>query len=80
MEIEEKAKSWKKVARTKGSYKDQKSPFWTEEENIELFRRRMIGDNLVDLLGKYVSAADLQELKRVLFTISYPIVDFHYQS
>lgn len=75
-EIEEKARSWKSIARTKSSYNNHKSPFWTEEENIELFTRRMIRDNFTDLLGKYLPAADLQALKTVLFTLSYPIVDF----
>jgi hypothetical protein len=78
-EIEEKARSWKSVARTKSSYNYHKSPFWTEEEKIELFTRKMIRGNFVDLLGKYLSAADLQALETVLFTISYPIIDFHYQ-
>jgi hypothetical protein len=77
-EIEEKARSWKSVARTKRSYSDHKSPFLTEEENIELFTRKMIRNDLVDLLGKHLSAADLKDLERVLFTISYPIVDFRY--
>lgn len=75
LEIEEMAKLWKSVAQTKRPYQAQKSAFWTEEEDIELFTRWMIRDNLVDLMSKQVSATDLEALKRVLFTISYPIVD-----
>jgi hypothetical protein len=79
-EIEEKARSWKSRARAESLYNDHKSPFWTEEENIELFTRRMIQGNFVNLLGKQLSAADLQALETVLFTISYPILNLHYPS
>jgi hypothetical protein len=79
-EIEEKARLWKSRARAESSYNNHKSPFWTEEENIELFTRRMTRSNFVDLLGKKLSAVDLQALETVLFTISYPIVNLRYRS
>lgn len=79
-EIEEEGRSWKSRARAESLYYNHKSSFWTEEENIELFTRRMIRGNFVELLGKKLSAADLQALKTVLFTISYPIVNLRYQS
>jgi hypothetical protein len=79
-EIEEKARSWKGRARTESSSINHMYSFWTEEENIELFTRRMIRGNFVDLLGKHLSAADLQALETVLFTRSYPIVNLRYSS
>lgn len=79
-EIEEEARSWKSRARAESLYHNHKSSFWTEEENIELFTRRMTRGNFVDLLGKKLSAADLQALEMVLFTISYPIANLRYQS
>ncbi len=79
-EIEEEAQSWKSRARADSLYYDQKRPFWTEEENIEIFARRKTRRNFVDLLGKKLAAADLQALETVLFTISYPIVNLRYQS
>ncbi len=79
-EIEEKARSWKSQALAESLYYNHRSSFWTEEENVEMFTRRMIRGNFVDLLGKKLSAADLQALETVLFTISYPIVNLRYQS
>jgi hypothetical protein len=78
--IEEKARSWKNRARAESLCKNHTSPFWTEEENIELFTRRMIRGSFVDLLEKKLSAADLQALETVLFTISYPIANLRYVS
>jgi hypothetical protein len=78
-EIEGKARSLKSRARAESLYHNHKSSFWTEEQNIELFIRRMTRGNFVDLLGKRLSAADLQALETVLFTISYPIVNLRYQ-
>lgn len=79
-EIEEKARSWKSRARAESVYYSHRSSVWTEEENIEMFTRRMTRVNFVDLLGKKLSAADLQALETVLFTISYPIVNLRYRS
>lgn len=80
-EIEEKARSWKSRARAESLYNNNhRSPFWTEEENIEMFTRRMTRGNFVNLLGKHLPAADLQALETVLFTISYPIVNLRYLS
>lgn len=78
-EIEEKARSWKSRARAESLYYSHRSSVWTEE-NIEMFTRRMTRVNFVDLLGKKLSAADLQALETVLFTISYPIVNLRYRS
>jgi len=79
-EIEEKARSWKSRARAESLYNNHKSPFWTDEENMELFTRRMIRGDFVNLLGKKLPAADLQALETLLFTITYPIVNLRYQS
>jgi hypothetical protein len=79
-QIKEKARSWKSRARAESLYYNHKSSFWTEEENIELFIRRMTRVNFVELLAKKLSTADLQALKTVLFTISYPIVNLRYRS
>jgi hypothetical protein len=79
-EIEEVARSWKSRARAESFYDNHNSSFWTEEENIELFTRRMTRGNFVYLLGKKLPAADLQALETVIFTISYPIVNLRCQS
>ena len=47
---------------------------------MELFTRRMIRGDFVNLLGKKLLAADLQALETLLFTITYPIVNLRYQS
>jgi len=47
---------------------------------MELFVRKMTRDNFADLLGKNLSAADLKALDKVLFTMSYPIVNLRYMS
>lgn len=48
------------------------SPLWSDDQNIELFTRFMLREDIEELLGGQLTRIQLHELQEVLFTIVYP--------
>lgn len=45
---------------------------WTDDENIEIWTRALVRDELEELLDGKLSSATIQELKGLLFNFTYP--------
>jgi len=70
--IQEKARFFKDQARTKPLREEYKIPFYTQEENIEIYTRSMTRQSLKDLYSEILASSDMQALERVIFDIVYP--------
>lgn len=72
--VEEKAKLLRELVGQSGFRGEERNPFWTREENIEMVVRLMVRRNFSDLLDHSLSIPDLKALERVFFGFVYPSI------
>jgi hypothetical protein len=74
--VEEKAKSYRGMVQLTQLHRDYATPFWTEEENIEMATRVLLRGDFSDLLGNSLLLPDLEALEWALFGVVYPCLGY----
>lgn len=70
--LQERARLATTIFQVTRNYEKWTKPFWTDNQNVEIFTRLCVREDVDELLGDRLPSETLQELKEVLFNIVYP--------